>query len=161
MTYKIQKIQPIHDTTICEIIKTVGKEFGAIGDGYGPSDAEVNAMSQHYNDATLSRYWVATINDSIVGGGGIAAFNGSREVCELRKLFFLSQARGLGLGKQLSENCLDFAKRSGYKRCYLDTLKIMTSAVTLYEKLGFTHLDAPLDGTIHNACDVWMVKELA
>jgi putative acetyltransferase len=34
----------------------------------------------------------------------------------------------------------------------------MTSAIALYEKLGFTHLERPLDGTIHGGCDVWMLK---
>ena len=43
---------------------------------------------------------------------------------------------------------------------HLDTLQSMTSAIVLYEKLGFEHLDKPLEGTIHNSCDVWMLKEL-
>jgi putative acetyltransferase len=36
----------------------------------------------------------------------------------------------------------------------------MTSAISLYEKLGFKHLAKPLAGTIHNGCDVWMLSEL-
>jgi len=160
MSYEIQSIQPRHDLQVCEIIKKVGAEFGAIGDGFGPSDPEVEAMSQYYKSADSSCYLVATIDDAIVGGSGIAAFNGSKEVCELRKLFLLPESRGLGLGKTLTKDCLAFAKSKGYQQCYLDTLTSMKSAISLYEKLGFIHLDKPLAGTIHSGCDVWMLKDL-
>jgi len=52
--YKIQEIKPLDDTAIGNIIKKVGEQYGAIGDGFGPSDAEVNAMSQHYADENAS-----------------------------------------------------------------------------------------------------------
>jgi len=160
VSYEIQEIKPQHDAQVCEIIKKVGKEYGAVGEGFGPSDPEVDAMSQNYNDETASKYLVATINGSLVGGSGVAAFNDSEEVCELRKLFLLPESRGLGLGKKLTEDCLEYAKSKGYKKCYLDTLQSMKSAISLYEKLGFKHLEQPLEGTIHNGCDVWMLKEL-
>ncbi|NQZ51166.1 MAG: GNAT family N-acetyltransferase [Moritella sp.] len=160
MRYKIQEIKPLDDTAIGNIIKKVGEEYGAIGDGFGPPDAEVNAMSQHYADENASRYFIATIKGNIVGGCGIAAFNGSNDVCELRKLFLLPENRGLGLGKKLTEDCLKYAQHKGYTKCYLDTLKSMQSAISLYEKLGFKHLDKSLAGTIHNGCDVWMLKAL-
>ena len=85
MSYKIQEIKPLHDAAICEIIKKVGEEFGVIGEGVGPSDSEVNAMSQNYKDERSSRYFVATVKGRVAGGSGIAPFNGSNEVCELRK----------------------------------------------------------------------------
>ncbi|KOO11475.1 acetyltransferase, partial [Vibrio xuii] len=72
----------------------------------------------------------------------------------------LPESRGLGLGKKLSEQCLEFAKQQEITSCYLDTLNTMTSAIKLYEHLGFEHLDQPMDGTEHNGCDVWMLKEL-
>lgn len=160
MSVVITEISPQHDPKIAEIIKQVGAEFGAIGEGFGPSDPEVEAMSQHYHDHDASRYFVALVNNKIVGGSGIAAFNGSHEVCELRKLFLLPEARGLGVGKTLTKNCLDYAKYKGYQHCYLDTLASMMSAIALYEQLGFKHLTQPLTGTIHNGCDVWMLKQL-
>ena len=160
MAYEIQEINSKHDAKICEIIKKVGEEFGAIGEGFGPSDPEVNAMSENYMDTTSSQYLVAIVSGNIVGGSGVASFNGSNEICELRKLFLLPDSRGLGLGKKLTEDCLAYARSKGYQKCYLDTLKSMTSAISLYEKLGFKHLNKPLEGTIHNGCDVWMLKEL-
>lgn len=159
MEYKISNIEAQYDPAVAEIIKKVGKEHGAIGDGFGPSDDEVQCMSEHYQDHHRSLYLVATIAGKVVGGSGIAAFNDSRDTCELRKLFLLPESRGLGLGKALVEQCLRYAKSKGYKECYLDTLSTMHAAITLYEKLGFVHLQQPLQGTIHNGCDVWMIKK--
>ncbi|MCG6201617.1 GNAT family N-acetyltransferase [Psychromonas antarctica] len=160
MTFVIKEIKPQFDLEIGEIIRIVGQEFGAIGDGFGPSDSEVSAMSRNYRDENGSRYLVAIVDNKIVGGSGIAAFNGSNEICELRKLFILSESRGLGLGQKLVEGCINYARSKGYTKCYLDTLANMESAIALYGKLGFEHLDKPLQGTIHNGCDVWMLKEL-
>lgn len=158
--YTVAPIDACHDAAICQIIQTVGAEFGAVGDGFGPSDVEVLNMSRYYSDKNRSRYLIATIADKVVGGGGIAPFNDSKEVCELRKLFLLPQSRGSGLGKTLTLQCLDYAKAQGFKQCYLDTLATMTGAIGLYQKLGFRLLDKPLGGTIHGGCDVWMIKDL-
>ncbi|MGL5530077.1 GNAT family N-acetyltransferase [Plesiomonas shigelloides] len=160
MNISIQKITPHDDAVICHIIKTVGAEFGAIGDGFGPSDAEVLHMSEHYCASMRSQYWVARIDGVVVGGCGIAPFNHSTDTCELRKLFLLPEGRGCGLGRQLVQQCLSFAQTQGFTQCYLDTLKSMHAAISLYESLGFEHLAQPLTGTPHCGCDVWMLKKI-
>lgn len=160
MKYIIEDISPEFDDVIGQIIKKIGAEHGAIGDGFGPSDAEVLNMSQHYLKSSKSLYLIAKINGEVVGGCGVAAFNHSDEICELRKLFLLPKSRGLGIGIALTQQCLDFAISQGYTSCYLDTLSNMKPAIALYEKFGFKHLDKPLDGTVHNGCDVWMLKHL-
>lgn len=156
----ISAVIPEQDAQVASIIKRVGEEFGAIGEGFGPSDPEVEQMSQYYHQENKSVYLVATIDNKVVGGAGIAKFNDDSEICELRKLFLLPESRGLGLGKELTEQCLNFAIEMGFKQCYLDTLASMTSAIALYEKMGFSHLDKALIGTIHGGCDIWMIKQL-
>jgi len=103
---------------------------------------------------------VALVNDQVVGGCGIAPFEQSRDTCELRKLFLLPASRGLGIGKSLTAQCLDFARQHGFSQCYLDTCANMTTAIGLYQQFGFSHLSQPLAGTIHSGCDVWMLKQL-
>ena len=158
--YTLRPITKADDPAVCELIKTVGREFGAVGEGFGPGDAEVEAMSRHYLAKDRARYWVAECGGEIVGCGGIAAFNGSPGVCELRKLFVLPGYRGKGIGKALTLTGLEYAKSVGYQQCYLDTLANMTTAIALYQQLGFEHLPQPLGGTIHGGCDVWMIKTL-
>lgn len=158
--YKIEEIKSKYDKEICEIIKNVGAQYGAVGEGFGPSDLETLNMSQHYKKEKSSVYFVAIINDKVVGGAGIASFNDKKRICELKKLFLLPESQKMGIGKKLLESCLSFAKKEGYRECYLDTLSNMKSAIKLYEKNGFKHLSKPLEDTIHSGCDVWMLKEL-
>ena len=160
MKIEIRPITNQDDRDIAQIIRSVGAEFGAIGEGYGPSDPEVEAMSQNYCAENRSIYLVATIDGKLVGGCGIASFSGSKEICELKKLFLLTESRGYGIGQKLVQECLDFASKSDYTSCYLDTLSGMEAAIKMYEKFGFQHLTAPLPETEHNSCDVWMIKGL-
>ncbi|HGF7228813.1 GNAT family N-acetyltransferase [Vibrio cholerae] len=160
MRVEIVPIRPEFDAEICHIIQSVGAEFGAIGEGFGPSDAEVLAMSQHYREQDRSAYFVALLEGKVVGGGGIAPFASHADLCELKKLFLLPTSRGHGVGRALSEHCLNFAKQQGYAKCYLDTLSSMTQAIKLYQQLGFEHLTQPMAGTEHNGCNVWMLKSL-
>jgi putative acetyltransferase len=118
-------------------------------------------MSQHYGRDASSQYWVALADGEVMGGVGIAPFNERSDVCEVRKLFLLPQVRGLGLGKKLLQQALTFARNAEFGFCYLDTLGNMQSAIALYEKFGFEHLSAPLEGTEHNGCDIWMMKKLS
>lgn len=157
---RISEITPAQDEAIQGIITTVGAEFGAVGEGYGPADAEVSAMSKHYGDANRSLYLVAEVNDEIVGGGGVAGFEGRPQTCELRKFFLLTSARGLGIGEAISRQCLEYAEKRGYSECYLETLGNMKAAIALYQKLGFDILKEPLPGSTHGGCDTWMSKRL-
>lgn len=155
---ELRIIQPQDDESICHIIKQVGGEFGAVGDGFGPGDAEVGNMSAHYLAYTRSAYYVALVDGKVVGGGGIAPF--ADNICELRKLFLLAEYRGRGIGKALTQQCLADAIAFGYQACYLDTLASMKTAISLYEQFGFVHLEAPLPVSEHGGCDVWMLKQL-
>ena len=156
----IRPIEARDDQAVGQIIRQVGQEFGACGEGFGPSDSEVAAMSRHYPIDQGALYLVAEVDGVLVGGAGVAEFDSQRQICELRKLFLLPQARGRGLGRVLSEVCLEFAVSVGYQQCYLDTLSTMTAAIQLYHSLGFIPLAEPLPGTPHSGCDIWMLKTL-
>lgn len=160
MEYRIVGIASEHDNDICYIINHVGVEFGAAGEGFGLSDDEVLEMSKYYNPEFKSKYLILLLDGRVVGGCGLAPFNGSNTVCELRKLFLLPEARGRGFGKTITGKILKCATEFGYSQCYLDTLSSMKSAINLYEALGFERLLKPLDGTKNNGCDVWMLKTI-
>ncbi len=102
MSCVVETLTAQYDQSVRKIIEQVGAEFGAVGEGYGPSDPEVLCMSQHYGDETKSVYLVALLDGEVVGGCGLASFNGSSEECELKKLFILPKGRGHGLGKKMS-----------------------------------------------------------
>jgi putative acetyltransferase len=108
-----------------------------------------------------SCYFVITRDEQIFGGGGIGPLRGgSTDTCELRKMFFLPEARGIGLGRRLLTMLLDEAKKRGFKKCYLETLDRMWQANELYRKMGFELLDGPIGKTGHSSCDRWYLLKL-
>lgn len=66
-------------------------------------------------------------------------------VCELKKMYLLPEGRGLGLGQILLDKVLSYAKKKGYKQCYLETLQSMDKTSRLYKKTGFIWLDKPIE----------------
>lgn len=61
----------------------------------------------------------------------------TEDVCEMKRLFLLPNARGLGVGKALTERVVEAARARGYRELRLDTLPAMNAAIDLYEKAGF------------------------
>jgi len=156
--------RPIHsgdDPEVAAIIRTVMPQFGADGPGFAIHDPEVDAMCAAYSVPGAAYFVVETGDGRVLGGGGVAKLEGGEPgVCELRKMYFLDEARGSGMGEKLLRHCLSVAKELGYKTCYLETLSGMDAAMRLYEKVGFKNLCAPMGATGHGGCDRWYVREL-
>jgi putative acetyltransferase len=149
-------LRPIHaddDPAVARLIRTVMPEFGAVGAGFAIEDPEVDAMSIAYGDPRCA-YWVVELDGAIAGAGGIAPLAGAdRSVCELRKMYFLPQLRGLGAGSALIQRCLDQARKFGYQACYLETLTHMDAAQALYVRTGFRRIEGPRGATGHHGCN--------
>ncbi len=158
--YLLRPIRPEDDAAVARIIRTVMPAFGAVGPGYAIQDPEVDAMTAAYSGPRAA-YWVLEVGVEVVGGGGFAPLDGGdADTCELRKMYFLEPARGLGAGKALLGRCLAEARARGYRRMYLETLATMTAARRLYERHGFRKLCAPMGATGHHGCDTWYTVDL-
>jgi len=145
---------------VARVIRAVMPEYGARGPGFAINDPEVDAMCAAY-PAPGAVYFVLEVDGEVVGGGGVGPLAGGQDgTCELRKMYFLPAARGLGAGKALLGRCLEEARARGYRRMYLETLTGMDAAQRLYERFGFTRLAAPLGATGHFGCDRWYAVEL-
>lgn len=156
-------IRPIHfedNAAVATIIRAVMPEFGACGDGFAINDPEVDYMHRAYA-APRCAYFIVERNGVVMGGGGIAPLEGGeQDVCELRKMYFLPEIRGLGAGAALMERCLDTARMHGFRQCYLETLRGMDAAMRLYERFGFTRIPDPMGATGHYGCDSYYMLAL-
>ena len=158
--FQIRPIEPGDNAAMAAIIRRVMPEFGADGPGFAIHDAEVDTMHAAYAQPRCS-YFVVERDGQVMGGGGVAPLeNADADVCELRKMYFLPQARGIGAGTAMMRRCLDAARAHGFKRCYLETLTGMDAAQALYRRSGFTALCAPMGGTGHFSCDRFFILDL-
>jgi len=156
----VRSIQPTDNPAIRNVIRTVMPEFGASGQGFAIHDAEVEDMYSAYSQDRHA-YFVFEEDGKILGGGGIGPLKGGDpDTCELKKMYFLSEGRGKGLGQKVLNACLDAARNLGYKTCYLETFNTMNQAMKLYERNGFQKIGGPCGNTGHFACDKFYQREL-
>lgn len=156
----VRKLEPSDNSAIRTIIRTVMPEFGASGQGFAIHDAEVDDMYATYSQKGYA-YFVFEENGKILGGGGVGPLQGGdTTTCELKKMYFLTEGRGKGMGQQILTQCLQAAKTLDYKVCYLETFNTMHQAMKLYERNGFEKINGPRGSTGHFACDVFYQKNL-
>ncbi|OUL98394.1 MarR family transcriptional regulator [Variovorax sp. JS1663] len=81
------------------------------------------------------RCWIAELGGERVGA--VFLVRKSATVAQLRLLILAPQARGLGLGARLTDECIAFARRKGYRKMVLWTNSCLTAARGIYAARGF------------------------
>ncbi len=74
-------------------------------------------------------------------GSRLATGQGYREY-ELAKMTVREDARGRGVGAALVQSALEMAREAGATQLYLESNSKLSTAVRLYERMGFTHVPA-------------------
>jgi len=158
--FSIRPITANDDAAMAAVIRTVMPEFGAVGDGFAINDPEVDWLSRAYAEPRCA-YFVIERDGRVLGGAGVAPLTGGDpDVCELRKMYFLPEARGAGAGAAMMTRCLDAARQIGFKRCYLETLSGMDAAMRLYERSGFRRIAGSMGATGHGGCNAFYLLDL-
>lgn len=133
-------------TTLAEYGKQIEREGGF---------DDVNDLQDQYFD-NGGMFLVITDNNRVVGTGGVRRLEAS--VCELKRMWFLPEYRGRGLGNRLITQLIEWARNNGYETMRLDVADEVRSApaVRLYERLGFTRIER----YNKSLCTVWMEKNI-
>jgi putative acetyltransferase len=111
---------------------------------YGESNGwleDMNDIQQNYFD-NEGTFLVMTDNDQVIGTGAIRKFED--KICELKRLWLLPDYQGKGLGYQMIQELLSFARQKGYERIRLETDPVyQKQAVEFYKRLGFYEVPIP------------------
>ena len=155
---QIRAIKVSDNEELAALLRSILIEMGVPKVGTAYADKALDCMYETY-DVDQAEYFVIEEEGKLLGGAGIAALaNYDGPVCELQKMYISASLRGKGVGKQLMDVCLDFAKTSGFEQVYIETMPYMEAAQKLYKKSGFKYIDGPMGCTGHNACPIHMLK---
>ncbi|ETN39027.1 uncharacterized protein HMPREF1541_07069 [Cyphellophora europaea CBS 101466] len=92
-------------------------------------------------DADRERCWIAEKDNVFLGSIMLAKDSERLDAAKLRLLLVEPAARGLGLGKTLTQACIAFARAAGYRRIVLWTQSHLLAARKLYHAEGFHQVE--------------------
>lgn len=154
----IRNIQPQDNPLIAKIIRKALEEYDEAKPGTVYTDPTTDELYETFATAPKSGYFIAELNGEVIGGSGIYPTKNLPEgYAELVKIYLKKEYRGKGIGKQLMNKSIAYAKELGYTHLYLESFPSLKEAIVLYEKIGFERIEKPLGDSGHFACDVWMV----
>jgi DNA-binding MarR family transcriptional regulator/GNAT superfamily N-acetyltransferase len=103
--------------------------------GYEALVAEICAQFiKNYDDAR-EHCWIAEADGKPLGS--VFLVKASDELAKLRLLLVEKEARGLGIGRALVEQCVRSARERGYRKMTLWTQSVLLAARGIYQSAGF------------------------
>ena len=155
---EIRPIQPHQIDEVKQVILAVCQELFQVSEAViqrYDDFPDIDNVRAHYFEN--NGMFLVLMNDGrVVGSGAIRHLDD--DTCELKRMFFLKDYRGRGLGKKLLQMLLAFAREAGYRRVRLDTLDAQkqAQALKLYNRHGFY----PIERYNDSSATVFMEKML-
>jgi len=119
-------------------------------------DTEVLENPQSYILDNNGYIFFARFNGEIVGT--VALIN-EDECYELSKMAVSPKYRGMKIGQQLMDKCIEFSKQQGWGKIMLYSNRSLTPAINLYRKVGF--YEVPVENeALYERADIKMILYL-
>ena len=97
--------------------------------------AEIAAQYVKNLDPEKENAWIAERDGQVLGS--VFLVKVSEQEAKLRLLYVEPDARGAGLGRRLTQECIAFAKAKGYEKLTVWTNDILHAARRIYQEAGF------------------------
>jgi putative acetyltransferase len=157
---EIRTIETKDNAAIQNLVQKILKKHQLDIPGTAYYDPYLGELTEYYAGLQRAEYWVLTLDEKVIGGVGIAPFNDAQEVAELQKFYIEEAYQGYGYGGKLFNHAKQFAIANGYRQLYLETTDVLAKANKIYEYYGFKKMEAPLNGSEHDAMNTWYLLEL-
>ena len=159
MIYK--KLTPAYDNVIAELARNNLKMHHLDMPGTVYFDENLYHLSGFYNAEPDKRIYYVLLDetDTVLGGVGLAEFEGIADCAELQKLYLVDSVKGRGLSYDMVKKVETAARDLGYKHMYLETHDNLKAAIHLYEKCGYKEIERP-ETVVHSTMNRFFLKEL-
>jgi putative acetyltransferase len=140
----IRRIKPNEATAAKRVIYRVAhiifNDSGSLEESitYHESRSELKDMDDiqrnYFDNGGI--FLVMTDDDQLIGTGAVRKLED--KICELKRLWLLTEYHSRGLGYRMMQELLLFAREKGYERIRLETDPVYQKrAVEFYKRLGF------------------------
>ena len=124
--------------------------------GWGPTTPDrTSTVSASEMVPPSGAYVIVREDGRAVAGGGVRRLGD--DVCEIKRMFVVPEARGRGHGRRLLSALEAAAVDLGYRFARLDTAQSMTTAMAMYQAAGYRPIP---DYNGNSYASFWGEKEL-
>ncbi len=135
------------------------KVFDFLSEAFMDAGKKFELESRHKIYKDIQRNFILFLcmmdGDKLIGTVALKKLDEAN--CELKAMYLLKDYHGKKLGHKLATSAIDFARNKGFKKIYLDSMKLYDRALRLYKSLGFTETERYND---NDKADVFMAMDL-
>lgn len=121
------------------------------------SDLQALNHVEEYIINSGGQVFFALLDDEVVGCCALI-YHPENKTYELAKMAVSPTVQGLGIGRRLGENLLNYAKEQGVRQIFLEGNTAMEASIVLYKKLGF--VEVPIEHAAYDRCNIMMIYDL-
>ena len=146
--FRLREATVDDNAAIRAVVVAVMSEYGLSSD-LEVDDADIQDVVTSYGKRGGSFRVVTSIAGDVVGCGGLYPID--ERQAEIRRMYLLPKARGIGIGRTLLEELISLAEERRFERVVLETASVLKEAISLYRKRGF--VPVPRRGAALRQCD--------